>query len=725
MQTEDHRLTVPKLLADGTNWVIYRDRVVWALSANGLDVHLSQDTPTDDFFDEGVIGGLEPETRWRKQNGMVKSLIGTSVPDSVFTQIKSATTAREAWEILKRVNEERTRMVTVELVRKFRNKKCGDTDNVRTHFQELSDLREQLAAIGKAVDDEDFTDTLLASLPSSYSHTCTSINSSARLGAVQLTSAIVQEIVLEEYERRAVSDSKKDSQDEAFAADAQKRKRRNIECHNCHKKGHIKAECWAKGGGKEGQGPKRKGRAQEGTAAAETAADESQLEAWAAIEDVCEGGDEHVAAAGSTQANDGVQTELYDSGASRHMSPFRDRFVTYRSIPPRAITAADKRVFYAVGAGDLRVEVPNGESSTTVLLRDALHAPDMGLTVVSISRIASAGYSVSFEGKSCKIKNKAGVTIGDIPASATGLYKVEHAYAASASLERVDLPTLHRRLGHISAFSIRFLFRHHLIDGIDLVDDGSPLLCDSCEYAKLTHKPIQKERTAPPANAFGVEVHTDLWGPSPVPSIGGRKYYVSFTDDYSRYTRISILRTKDETLAAYKAFAAWVKTQHGVCIKRLRSDRGGEYTGNEFSTFLKEQGTERMLTTHDTPQHNGIAESLNRRLVECVRALLHHSGLPRTLWGEALHFAVWLKNRTSTRVLGTVTPFERVNGYKPNLGGVPEWGQRVWVHNDKGSKLDARGTIARWVGFDADSPHAHGQRQAGFQWSGTSSCHHP
>ena len=707
MQTEDHRLTVPKLLADGTNWVIYRDRVVWALSANGLDVHLSQDTPTDDFFDEGVIGGLEPETRWRKQNGMVKSLIGTSVPDSVFTQIKSATTAREAWEILKRVNEERTRMVTVELVRKFRNKKCGDTDNVRTHFQELSDLREQLAAIGKAVDDEDFTDTLLASLPSSYSHTCTSINSSARLGAVQLTSAIVQEIVLEEYERRAVSDSKKDSQDEAFAADAQKRKRRDIECHNCHKKGHIKAECWAKGGGKEGQGPKRKGRAQEGAAAAETAADESQLEAWAAIEDVCEGGDEHVAAAGSTQANDGVQTELYDSGASRHMSPFRDRFVTYRSIPPRAITAADKRVFYAVGAGDLRVEVPNGESSTTVLLRDALHAPDMGLTVVSISRIASAGYSVSFEGKSCKIKNKAGVTIGDIPASATGLYKVEHAYAASASLERVDLPTLHRRLGHISAFSIRFLFRHHLIDGIDLVDDGSPLLCDSCEYAKLTRKPIQKEHTAPPANAFGVEVHTDLWGPSPVPSIGGRKYYVSFTDDYSRYTRISILRTKDETLAAYKAFAAWVKTQHGVCIKRLRSDRGGEYTGNEFSTFLKEQGTERMLTTHDTPQHNGIAESLNRRLVERVRALLHHSGLPRTLWGEALHFAVWLKNRTSTRVLGTVTPFERVNGYKPNLGGVPEWGQRVWVHNDKGSKLDARGTIARWVGFDADSPHAH------------------
>ena len=82
MQTEDQRLTIPKLLADGTNWVIYRDRVVWALGANGLDIHLTEDTPPEDFLTEGVIGGLEPEARWRKQDGMVKSLIGTSCEET-------------------------------------------------------------------------------------------------------------------------------------------------------------------------------------------------------------------------------------------------------------------------------------------------------------------------------------------------------------------------------------------------------------------------------------------------------------------------------------------------------------------------------------------------------------------------------------------------------------------------------------------------------------------
>ena len=90
-----------------------------------------------------------------------------------------------------------------------------------------------------------------------------------------------------------------------------------------------------------------------------------------------------------------------------------------------------------------------------------------------------------------------------------------------------------------------------------------------------------------------------------------------------------------------------------------------------------------------------------------MRALLHHSGLPKTLWAEALHFAVWLKNRMSTHALGTITPYERLTKSKPSLAGVPIWGQRVWVHNNSGSKLDAHATVARWVGYDADSTHAH------------------
>ena len=98
------------------------------------------------------------------------------------------------------------------------------------------------------------------------------------------------------------------------------------------------------------------------------------------------------------------------------------------------------------------------------------------------------------------------------------------------------------------------------IEGIQLIDDGSAIICDSCEYAKTMCKPIQKERDAPLADAFGTEVHTDLWGPSPTPSLGGCKYYVTFTDDHTCYTSAKILHSKDQMLSVYKAYAAWAYT---------------------------------------------------------------------------------------------------------------------------------------------------------------------
>jgi len=300
------------------------------------------------------------------------------------------------------------------------------------------------------------------------------------------------------------------------------------------------------------------------------------------------------------------------------MSPFGEHFTNYHSIPPHAITAADKRVFYAVGTGDLRIEVPNGESSTPITLKDVLHALDMGITIVSVSRITRTRCKVVFDMDVCHIFNKAGNPIGAIRANKNGLYKAERVYAAATPEERMDLATLHRHLAHIAPDTIWKMVKRGIIEGIKLVDDGATITCEACEQAKATHKEIQKEREAPLADALGTEVHSDVWGPSPIPSLGGRRYYVMFTDDYSRHTWLTAMRTKDETLAAYKAYAAWLSTQHGVKIKWLRSECGGEYTSGTFSKFLMDQGTEQWLTTRDTLQHNGVVESLNHCLIKRV-----------------------------------------------------------------------------------------------------------
>jgi hypothetical protein len=105
----------------------------------------------------------------------------------------------------------------------------------------------------------------------------------------------------------------------------------------------------------------------------------------------------------NVNASSTVETELYDSGASRHMSPYCHRFIDYINIEPKTITAADAGTFQAIGRGDMHIEVPNGKTTPRILLHNVLYAPKMGLTLVSISRIASAGFMTIFRDHSVKI----------------------------------------------------------------------------------------------------------------------------------------------------------------------------------------------------------------------------------------------------------------------------------------------------------------------------------
>jgi hypothetical protein len=93
--------------------------------------------------------------------------------------------------------------------------------------------------------------------------------------------------------------------------------------------------------------------------------------------------------------------------------------------------------------------------------------------------------------------------------------------------------------------------------------------------------------------------------------------------------------------------------------------------------------------------------------MEHVCAFLIQSGLPKLLWAEAVHFVIWLKNRTTTWVLSDTTPHEQLTGQKPNVAGVPEWGQCVWVHTTFGTKLGRHAKMAHWIGYNRGSTHAH------------------
>jgi len=260
-------------------------------------------------------------------------------------------------------------------------------------------------------------------------------------------------------------------------------------------------------------------------------------------------------------------------------------------------------------------------------------------------------------------------------------------------------------MGHISPKTARKLVENKFVTGLRLEysPSGDPFFCESCVYAKATRKSVPKMREGERATKFGQEIHSDVWGPAPIESKGGKHYYVTHVDDNSWLTHLNLLRKKDEAPDAYNDFDIWCETQLDARIKILNSDRGGEYTGADFVTYLKSRGTVQKLNVHDKPQQAGVAEWRNRTIAERIRALLHASGLPKSLWGEAARHVVWLLNRTPTKAVKGRTPFEAAFGKKSDMGGVREWGDKVWVRVEAGNKLGGRVREGRWMGVDEQS----------------------
>lgn len=258
-------------------------------------------------------------------------------------------------------------------------------------------------------------------------------------------------------------------------------------------------------------------------------------------------------------------------------------------------------------------------------------------------------------------------------------------------------------LRHISQAAVKHAIEEGLIEGLALNPTSCEEFCDACVKAKSTRKPFPKEASRH-AKTYGEVIHSDLWGPAQTVSLVGSSYYMSFTDDFSRESQVAFLKHKSEALEAFKQYEARLTTQKdGVHIKTLRSDRGREYLSADFDAHLKDHGIKRELTVHDSPQQNGVAERLNRTLVEHACAMLIAHGLPKFLWAEAVNYAVWLKNRLPSRSIPGHTPYELVHNAPPDLSCAHEFGSPVLVHLEHAGKLEPKAEDAFFVGVDGES----------------------
>jgi len=235
---------------------------------------------------------------------------------------------------------------------------------------------------------------------------------------------------------------------------------------------------------------------------------------------------------------------------------------------------------------------------------------------------------------------------------------------SAATKNPLDPNLLHQRFGHLHSDLLSEIVK---AAGIPTkVTRDSLSYCEACVRGKLPRQRIGKG-SYPPAVEVGMLVDTDICGPMEVVSREGYRFYVSFIDNHSRFARVYFLKYKSELFQAFQHYHQWLRNQFGVEIKALRGDPAGENRSNPLRSYLNDNGIELRLTSPNTPEENPIAERFNRVILEGVRTLLLHSGMPRRFWVDAARFMVFLYNRTPRKILNGESPYQRLYQRDPSF----------------------------------------------------------
>ncbi|CAL9005789.1 unnamed protein product [Prunus brigantina] len=256
-------------------------------------------------------------------------------------------------------------------------------------------------------------------------------------------------------------------------------------------------------------------------------------------------------------------------------------------------------------------------------------------------------------------------------------------------------------------FPMKFEFINPMLQDKEMVV-GLPKLesigdvCEDCATCKAHREAFDKTEVWKASQPLEL-IHSDVCGLTlmQVTTIRGNKYFLTFIDDHTRVCWVFFLQHKSSVFSMFKRFKAMVELQFGFQIKKLRSDKGSEYTSTEFNKFCEDLGLERQLTVAYSPQQNGVAERKNISIVEMARTMLHEKRMPTKFWGEAVNTAVYILNRCPTSALKNKTLFEAFSGRKLGVKHMRVFGSLCYtlVPSQQRHKLEETSEKGVFVGY--------------------------
>ncbi|PKU69741.1 Retrovirus-related Pol polyprotein from transposon TNT 1-94 [Dendrobium catenatum] len=359
-----------------------------------------------------------------------------------------------------------------------------------------------------------------------------------------------------------------------------------------------------------------------------------------------------------------------DSGATSHLTNSLDNLsVTNSYQGSDNVTIGDGRSIQIAHSGSGLLHTYSRKFN----LAQLLHVPELKYNLLSISKLTKDNnISITFEPNEFVFKDLQTQQILLRGPCLDGLYllRTQQSSATAAALKATTKGHIswHNRLGHPNSRTLELIkncnSHLHIVSDFDI--------CHSCNLAKAHKMPFEKSsnRRSTPLEL----VHSDVWGPAPVESTQGYKFYVLFVDDYTRFVCLFPMKQKSEVPNIFFNFKNYVEKLTSHQIKSLRTDGGTEYTNHQLTQFLKDNGILHQISCPYTPEQNGLAERKHRHIIETTRSLLFTADVPYKFWPDATITSVYLINHMPSPTTSNKSPFELLYNHHPDYSHLRTFG---------------------------------------------------
>ncbi|GJS79925.1 retrovirus-related pol polyprotein from transposon TNT 1-94 [Tanacetum coccineum] len=397
-------------------------------------------------------------------------------------------------------------------------------------------------------------------------------------------------------------------------------------------------------------------------------------------------------------ANQQVMLWYLDSGCSKHMTGNRSKLMNFVEKFIGSVRFGNDHLGAIMGYGDY----VTGDS----VISRVYYVEGLGHNLFSVGQFCDSDLEVAFRKHTCFVRDINGTDILKGSRS-TNLYTISMDEMMKSSpiclLSKASKSKSwlwHRRLNHLNFGTINDLARKDLVRGLPRLKFEKDHLCSACQLGKskkFSHRPKSENTNMEVLHTL----HMDLCGPMRVQSIKGKKYILVIVDDYSRFTWVKFLRSKDETPEFVINFLKQIQVGLNKTVRFIRTDNRTEFVNLVMSEYYESVGIFHQKSVPRTPQQNGVVERRNRTLVEAARTMMIFSKAPMFLWAEAVATACYTQNRSLIHTRHNKTPYELVHDKKPDLTFFRVFGALCYPANDSENlgKFQAKADIGIFVGY--------------------------